>query len=61
MQVLNVTVPIRLLVSWRDYLAPQQQPFFLKVAEAQGYVTCPREAAQLLPEERDTYAVWGIN
>ncbi|WP_188974009.1 hypothetical protein [Deinococcus aerolatus] len=62
MRVLNVPVPDGLKASWRGWLAPPRQPFFLTAREAASLAlpTLPRGEAHLTPEERDTNAVWGI-
>ena len=62
MRVLNISVPDGLLASWRGWLSPARQPFFVTAGEAATFAlpTLSRGEAQLSPEERDTNAVWGI-
>lgn len=62
MQILNIPVSPALLERWRSYLAPSQHHFFLTTAEAQalGLPSQPRDSVTLTPEQRDTYATWGI-
>jgi hypothetical protein len=53
--VLETPVDVELLDSWRQWLAPDTQPFFVDTLRA-----WPRSAPQqvLTPELRDTYTVW---
>ena len=60
--VVNVPVPDGLRASWRGWLAPPRQPFFLTAGEAAALAlpTLARAEVHLTPEERDTNAVWGM-
>lgn len=63
MHVLNMAVSDALAASWRAWLAPERQPFFLTDTEAErfGWPTVAREEVALTPEERDTNTVWAVS
>ena len=62
MNVLNIPVAGALLASWRAWLAPDRQPFYLTEAEAGAtrLDTVPRAGVTLTPEERDTVLAWNV-
>ncbi|WP_234009229.1 hypothetical protein [Deinococcus sp. NW-56] len=62
MHVLNIPVSPDLLSWWAGWLAPERQPFFLTGEEARGLGLHAelRVEARVTPEERDTFALWGV-
>lgn len=62
MHVLNVAVPPDLPARWAGWLAPERQPFFLKPGEAHGLglAGVPLPPGGLVPELRDTFALWNV-
>lgn len=62
MHVLNIPVPPDLLARWSGWLAPERQPFFLQPREASdlGLSAVPLPPGGLVPELRDTFALWNL-
>lgn len=60
--LLNISVSPRVLISWAGWLAPERPPFFLTGEEARALELHAeaRAEARFTPEERDTFALWGV-
>ncbi|MFC9688701.1 hypothetical protein ACFTSF_09180 [Kribbella sp. NPDC056951] len=60
MRALGIDVPPSLLDKWADWLAPDQQPFFLTPQQAQawGFENDDREPSR---EDRDTFQTYAVD
>src|SRR5258706_16035129 len=59
MRVLDVDVSTELLRSWRGWLAPDPQPFFLTDPTDLGLTASTDRT--MPPELRDTYRLWSVD
>ena len=58
MRVLDIEVSDELLAAWRQWLAPERQPFFLADPARFGFTVGERNAS---PEQRDTFRLWKVS
>lgn len=59
--VLGIEVSPDLLERWVDWLAPDEQPFFLTPKQAAEWGLPTDEALEATAEQRDTYRVYGVD
>ncbi|MGW6276375.1 hypothetical protein [Kribbella sp. NPDC055071] len=61
LSVLGIEVSSELLERWVDWLAPDEQPFFLTVKQAAEWELPVDDAREATAEQRDTYRVYGVD
>lgn len=59
--VLGIEVPPDLLRRWVNWLAPDEQPFFLTPKQAAEWELPADDDRTVSPEQRDTYRVYGVD
>ncbi|GGO41867.1 hypothetical protein [Deinococcus humi] len=59
-RILNIPIDQALLESWANWLAPEQQPFYLTEAQGQALKLIISAAPSFSPEGRDTFKLWGV-